>query len=69
MPCRAGDVDVTVNSDLVTMHKVWLGSLPLDDARRAGRLEFGGDPALVRRMPSVFELSPMAETVQAAGRP
>jgi DNA-binding HxlR family transcriptional regulator/putative sterol carrier protein len=60
------EVDVTVSSDLATLHEVWLGRLPVKDAVRAGRLEFEGPASLTRRMPSVFRLSQMAEAVRAA---
>jgi DNA-binding HxlR family transcriptional regulator len=60
------EVDVTVSSDLATLHEVWLGRLPLKDALRTGRLQFLGPTALTRRMPSVFRLSHVAELVRAA---
>jgi DNA-binding HxlR family transcriptional regulator len=60
------EVDVTVSSDLATLHEVWLGRLPLKDALRTGRLQFLGPTALTRRMPSVFRLSHVAEIVRAA---
>jgi SCP-2 sterol transfer family len=61
------EVDVTVVSDLATLHTVWLGRLPIQDALRNGQLNFIGPPALVRRMPTVFRLSPVAALVAAAG--
>ena len=61
------DVDVTITSDLASLYEVWLGRLPVKQALRQGRLEFDGSTALTRRMPSVFQLSPIAETVIAAG--
>lgn len=63
------DVDVTVTSDLSTLYQVWLGQLPINKALRDHRLSFDGPTALTRRMPSVFQLSPMAETVSANGAP
>lgn len=57
------DVDVTITSDLSTMYEVWLGRLPLRQALRDGRVELSGPPALTRRMPAVFRLSPVAEIV------
>lgn len=63
------DIDVTIKSDLATLHAVWLGRLPLADALRSGRLEFHGPTALVRRMPKVLTLSPVASLVSAAMRP
>jgi putative sterol carrier protein len=57
------EVDVTVTSDLATLHEVWLGRLPLKEAVRAGRLTFEGPASLTRRMPSVFRLSRIAPVV------
>ncbi len=59
------DVDVTVTSSLSTMYQVWLGELPIRKAVRENQLSFDGPTALTRRMPSVFQLSPIAETVMA----
>jgi DNA-binding HxlR family transcriptional regulator/putative sterol carrier protein len=61
------DVDVTIRSDLSSLYQVWLGRLPLRDAVRSGRVEFEGNPAFVRRMSSVMQLSPAASLVQAVG--
>ena len=58
------EVDVTIMSDLSTLYQVWVGRLPLIQAMRDDRLSFIGATALTRRMPSVFQLSPIAETVR-----
>lgn len=58
-------VDAVVQSDLNTMYQVWLGKLPLQSALRAGTVELVGAPAVVRRLPSVMELSPVAPFVAA----
>jgi DNA-binding HxlR family transcriptional regulator len=60
------EIDVAIISDLSVLHAVWLGRLPLPDAVRSGRLEFRGPKALVRRMPAVLQLSPVAPLVTAA---
>jgi DNA-binding HxlR family transcriptional regulator/putative sterol carrier protein len=60
------DVDVTITADVKTLYQVWLGRLPLRDALRDGRLRFDGPPAIVRRMPTVLRLSPVADIVRAA---
>jgi DNA-binding HxlR family transcriptional regulator len=60
------DVDVTITSDLASLYEVWLGRLPVRQALRQHRLEFEGPRALTRRMPSVFQLSPISDTVEAA---
>lgn len=57
------EIDVTTHSDLDTMYQVWLGRLPVRSAIRSGRLRFEGPSALVRRMPGVLQLSPIAELV------
>ncbi len=57
------DVDVTITSDLSSLLQVWLGRLALNEATRTGRVEFTGRPALVRRMPKVFQLSELAPVV------
>lgn len=59
------DVDVQIISDLGTLYEVWLGRKPLRAALREERLEFAGQAAMTRRMPSVFQLSPVAEIVAA----
>jgi DNA-binding HxlR family transcriptional regulator len=61
------DVDATIESDLPTMYKVWLGTLPLSAAAKQGRVVISGQRALVRRLPDVFQLSPVADIVAAAG--
>jgi len=50
------------------MYQVWLGKLALRTALRDGRVELGGTPAVVRRLPETLQLSPIAETVAAARR-
>ena len=54
------ETDVTIVSDLASLHEVWVGRLPVKEAIRSGRLRFDGPSALVRRMPAVFQLSPVA---------
>jgi DNA-binding HxlR family transcriptional regulator len=61
------EVDVAVTSDVSTLYQVWLGHLSINQAVRAERLTFTGPPALVRRMPTVLQLSPVADAVRAAG--
>ncbi len=58
-------IDATIESDLPTLYKVWLGKLALRAALRDGVVEITGTPAIVRRLPKALELSPMAETVAA----
>lgn len=58
------EVDVTTSSDMTTLYRVWLGHLPVKKAVRDGALSFEGPPALTRRMPQVFMLSPISDTVR-----
>jgi DNA-binding HxlR family transcriptional regulator/putative sterol carrier protein len=60
------DVDVTITSDIATLHRVWLGLEPITEAMRAGRLAFEGPRALTRRMPAALQLSELAGVVRAA---
>ncbi|MGD9932087.1 MAG: winged helix-turn-helix transcriptional regulator [Dehalococcoidia bacterium] len=60
------DVDVTIASDVRSLYRVWLGQLPLSDAQRAGRVEFTGTAAIVRRMPGILHLSQVAPFVAAS---
>jgi DNA-binding HxlR family transcriptional regulator/putative sterol carrier protein len=59
------DVDVTITSDLSSLHQVWLGRLPLKQAVGDGRVRLDGPSALTRRMGAVLRLSPLADTVSA----
>jgi DNA-binding HxlR family transcriptional regulator/putative sterol carrier protein len=58
-------VDVTIVSDVASLHQVWLGRLPMRQAMREGRVEFEGPTAFTRRMPKVFQLSPISPAVRA----
>jgi DNA-binding HxlR family transcriptional regulator len=60
------DVDVVVRTSLPTLYRVWLGRQDLRRAVRDGEVELSGQDALVRRMPEVLELSPVAPFVAAA---
>lgn len=54
------DIDATVRCDLSTMYRVWLGKLDLRAALRSGEVAIDGTPAIVRRLPEVMQLSPIA---------
>jgi DNA-binding HxlR family transcriptional regulator len=58
------DVDVTTISDMSTLYQVWLGRVTVKAAVREGNLRFEGPPALTRRMPQVFMLSPISGMVR-----
>ena len=60
------EVHVTMTASVRTMYAVWLGRLALVDAVRSGELTFDGPRALVRRMPIVLQLSPIAAIVSSA---
>jgi hypothetical protein len=59
------DIDMCVRTDVATLYRIWLGTLDLRDAQRHGSLTLDGPPALIRRVPELFLLSPMAFTVAA----
>jgi hypothetical protein len=59
-------VDVTITSAVQSLYDVWVGRIPIQQAIRAGQLEFDGPRALTRRMPHVLQLSPTADLVRAA---
>lgn len=54
------DIDATITSDLSTMYQVWLGRLDLRAAMRSGRVDVQGVPGVVKRLPNVLQLSPIA---------
>ncbi len=67
--CRSDpgfDVTVRLSGDLSTLYQVWLGRLGLAAARRAGSLTVVGQSAIVRDLPTVLQLSPMAGLVGAS---
>lgn len=53
----ADPVDVRFVCDVRTMVEVWMGDLPLRDARRLGRLKLKGQPGLLRDVGSWLGLS------------
>jgi DNA-binding HxlR family transcriptional regulator len=63
------EVDLTITSDLRSLYLLWLGRLPFTAALRGGRVTLDGPTALVRLMPKVLLLSPVAPLVAAATRP
>ncbi len=60
------DVDVLIKAELATLYRVWLGRVDLRTAARNGSVELLGAPSLVRQLPEVFMLSPVAPFVAAA---
>lgn len=58
-------VDATIHTNMSTMYQVWLGRLDLRAALRSGRIELDGLPEVVRRLPSVMQLSPIAYASRA----
>jgi DNA-binding HxlR family transcriptional regulator len=51
------EVDLTVNTDLATMTRIWLGDLGLGRALRDGRVRLDGPRELQRQLPSWLGLS------------
>ncbi|MCZ7524970.1 MAG: helix-turn-helix transcriptional regulator [Acidimicrobiia bacterium] len=60
------EVDVLVEADLAALYQVWVGRLDLGAATRDGLVQLLGAPSLVRRMPGVLLLSPVAPLVAVA---
>jgi DNA-binding HxlR family transcriptional regulator len=60
------EVDALLEADLAAMYKVWLGRIELRTAIRDGLIGVTGSPAIVRRLPDVLMLSPVASFVAAA---
>ena len=58
-------IDAVIEGDLSTMYQVWLGRIPLHTVLQDGRVTLVGAPAIVRRLPDVLELSPVAGAVAA----
>lgn len=58
------EVDANVESDLSTMYRVWLGKLDVRSAIRTGAVVLHGSPAVVKRLPSMMQLSPIAYASQ-----
>jgi DNA-binding HxlR family transcriptional regulator len=61
------EVDICIDADLAALYSVWLGRTTLLAAQREGTVTVGGASALVRRLPDVFLLSPVAGLVANAG--
>jgi hypothetical protein len=61
------EVDVTVESSLGVLYRVWLGGLDLPAAVRDGPVTLTGRRETVRRLPGALRLSPAAPYVQRAG--
>lgn len=62
------EVDVTIETSLPTMYDVWLGKLDVRSAIRSGRVHVSGAATIVRKLPGILELSPVAPLVAAAVR-
>jgi DNA-binding HxlR family transcriptional regulator len=60
------DIDATIEGSLSTLYQVWLGKLPLRAAMRDGTITVQAAPSVLRRLPEVLELSPMAPAVSRA---
>lgn len=58
-------IDATIESDLSTLYQVWLGKLPLRTATDRGTVRFSGLPVVLRSLPKVMLLSPIAGAVAA----
>jgi DNA-binding HxlR family transcriptional regulator len=54
------EIDAIIESDLATMYEIWLGRRDLKAAIRSSEVDIQGIPAIVRRLPSAMQLSPIA---------
>lgn len=54
------EVDATIETDLPTMYKVWLGKVDLRAAIRSEQIVMHGAPAIVKRLPAAMQLSEIA---------
>jgi DNA-binding HxlR family transcriptional regulator len=61
------EVDVTVDADLATLTRVWMGDMPLQDALHGGLIRPDGPRRLVQAFPSWFGLSLFAGVERPAG--
>lgn len=60
------EVDVVLRGELPTLYRMWNGDRELHDALRSGDLTLVGNPRLVRDLPQMLRLSPVAPYVRAA---
>jgi DNA-binding HxlR family transcriptional regulator len=60
--------DVTITTDAETLYRVYLGSLSMGQAQRAGRMALAGEPAALRAVPHWFAWSTFAPAVRGAAR-
>lgn len=54
------DVDLLVTADTLSLHRVWIGRLPMADALAQGLIRIDGPPALARAFPGWLMLSTFA---------
>ena len=73
------EVDIQVRSDVRTMTEIWAGDTEIRAAKKDGRLQLSGNPALIRTMPAWLRIGlfahvrphrdPLPSRVQAARIP
>jgi hypothetical protein len=63
------EVDVYFTSTLRTLTEVWMGDVPLAEARRSGALKVVGAQTWLRNLPEWFPLHLLAGTPRPAERP
>ncbi|MCP3988169.1 MAG: helix-turn-helix transcriptional regulator [Actinomycetia bacterium] len=52
------DIDAVINTDSLTLHRIWFEFETPRDALRAGRLSFDGPSAITRRLTQVLTIAP-----------
>ena len=62
------EVDATIHSDLMTLYRVWLGRVPMEDVLRAGELRVDGHPQAGARPAADLRAQPAARPARLSGR-
>lgn len=60
------EIDATIETSLPTMYDVWLGKLDIRSAIRTGKVQVTGAAPILRKLPDMLRLSPIAPAVTAA---
>jgi hypothetical protein len=63
------EVDLTIDADLATLTRVWMGDMRLQDALRGGLIRPDGPRKLVQAFPTWFGLSLFAGIERPAAVP
>lgn len=61
------DLDATISTDAVTIHKIWHGLEPVGSAVKDGRMVFEGKSAITRHLARLLSLDPNSGLLGASG--